>query len=76
MSTGAPGRLHAHRLQLGNGAGDLIRVAGAHRDARAFAGKRIRNGPPDAARPAEHDGVSSLQTQVHSAFPYVIPAAL
>ena len=29
---GRAGRLHAHRLQLGNGAGDLIRVAGAHRD--------------------------------------------
>ena len=59
------GRLHAPRLQLGNGAGDLIRVARADRDPGAFAGQRIRNRPPDAARAAEHDGVSSLQTQIH-----------
>ena len=70
---GRAGRLHTHRLQLGNGAGNLIGVAGAHRDACAFARQRVRNRPPDATRATENDGVPALQTQVHLVFPYAIP---
>jgi hypothetical protein len=63
-------------LQLCNGAGDLIGVAGAYRDAGAFARERVRDRPPDAARAAQHDGVSALQTQVHFILPFSEAAAL
>jgi hypothetical protein len=63
--------LHAHCLQFGDGGRDLIRVARANRHARAFTGQRARNRPPNAARTAEHDGVSSLQTQIHCFFLFV-----
>ena len=60
--------MHALAFQLGNGARDLIRVAGAHRHVSAFAGQRAGNRPSNAARAAEDDRVSSLQTQIHFAF--------
>jgi hypothetical protein len=73
---GRAGRLHARRLQLGNGAGDLIRVAGAHRDACAFARQRVRNRPPDAARAAEHRRLFCCPSKPKSILLYscVIPA--
>jgi hypothetical protein len=56
-------------LQLRNRGRDLIRVAGADRHTRPFAGKRARNRASDAARAPEHNGISSPQTQIHWCFP-------
>ena len=66
---GGAGGVDALGLKRRHGLGDLIGIAGADPDIGAFGRQGVGDGPANAARAAENEGVLALEVKIHGQAP-------